>query len=48
MYGGHKTKVFSGRKHELMWEIKKELSHVSKTKVDKIKKKLWDELDVMI
>jgi len=37
------------RKHELMWKIKNELSHASKKrKGDKIRKKLWEELGVMI
>ncbi len=43
-----KTRPLSERKHIIMWELKKQLDRVSKTKADKIKKKLWDELGVMI
>ncbi len=43
-----KTKPLSERKHALMWEIKKALEKVSKTKGGKIRKKLWDELGVVI
>ena len=43
-----KTRALSERKHLIMWELKKELEKVSKTKGDKIKKRLWDELGVMI
>ena len=44
----NKSKVLSERKHAIMWEIKKALSQVSKTKEDKIRKKLWEELGVVI
>ena len=43
-----KTKALSERKHAIMWDLKKALEKVSKTKADKIRKKLWDELGVMI
>ena len=43
-----KTKGLSEKKHAIMWEIKKALPKVSKTKADKICKKLWDELGVVI
>ena len=44
----NKSKMLSERKHAIMWEIKKALSQVSKRNGDKIRKKLWDELGVMI
>ncbi len=49
MYGGNKSRPLAERKHELMWKINNELSHASKKrKGDKIRKKLWEELGVMI
>ena len=44
----NKHKVLSERKHLIMWELKKALEKVSKTKGDKIRKRLRDELGVMI
>ena len=43
-----RTKALSEKKHLVMWELKKQLDRVSKTKGDKIRKKLWDELGVVI
>ena len=43
-----KTRALSERKHDIMWEIKKALDRVSKRKGDKIRKRLWDELGVVI
>ena len=44
----NKTKALSERKHDIMWKLKKELEKVNETKADKIRKKLWDELGVVI
>ena len=44
----NKSRAFSERKHSIMWQLKQELEKVSKTKGDKIRKKLWDELGVVI
>ncbi len=48
MYGGNKTKILAERKHELKRLIKQALDKVTKMKADKIRKKLWDELGVVI
>ena len=47
-YSNNKTKTLAGRKHELMWETKKELDRVSKRKGDKIRERLWAELGVIV
>ena len=47
-HSANKAKALSGKKHEIMWELKKELEYASKRKGDKIKKRLWDELGVVI
>jgi len=48
MHGANKNTVLVESKHVLMRLIKNEVSKVSERKGDKIRKKLWDELGVMI
>ena len=48
MHEGNKATALAERKYELMLLIKKELGKVSKRKGDKIRKKLWNELGVVI
>ena len=45
---GTEKRELTNRKDELIFAIQKELKQVSKTKADKIRKKLWEELGVVI
>ena len=45
---GKERKPLMERKNELLVEIRRQLSKLSKQKADKIRKRLWEELGVVI